>query len=276
MTTQPAPVLNDRVAPDDAPSRWSAALTSTGGVAVLRGAIVLGMIGALEYYPWPSSARLWMIKPSAIGQTLGGWFAEGLVWEHLSATLLTMALGYVIGSVLGIAAGIALGLSPRVNRALTPFIAAAYALPKIALAPLLIIVFGLGFGSKIPLVAATVFFIVLNATLDGIRSADPDVVDVLKIMGASRSEAIHKVLLPGAWPWIFVGLRISVRYAFTNTILAELIGANSGLGYLIEINAARFDATGTYAAVFLLVIVSVALTEALVAIERTFVRQPRA
>jgi NitT/TauT family transport system permease protein len=87
-------------------------------------------------------------------------------------------------------------------------------------------------------------------------------------MGATRFEEIYKVLFPSALPWVFTGMRIAVRYAFTNTILAELIAANSGLGYLIESNAARFDATGTYAAVLALVIVSVSLTEILVKVER--------
>ena len=124
-----------------------------------------------------------------------------------------------------------------------------------------------------PLVAATVFFLVLNSTLDGVKSADPDVVDAMKVMGATRWEQIYKVLLPSALPWVFTGMRISVRYAFTNTILAELIAANSGLGYLIESNAARFDATGTYTAVLVLVIVSVSLTETLVKLEGVMARR---
>jgi NitT/TauT family transport system permease protein len=132
----------------------------------------------------------------------------------------------------------------------------------------LIIIFGLGYGSKVPLVAATVFFLVFNSTLDGVKSADPDTVESMKIMGATRLEEIYKVLLPSALPWVFTGMRIAVRYAFTNTILAELIAANSGLGYLIESNAARFDATATYAAVLVLVVVSVSLTEILVKLEK--------
>lgn len=252
----------------DTASALVRALASPAGVVALRIAMVAGILGALEFYPWPPSTKLWMIVPSAIVRTLASWIDDGLIWPHLASTLVTMAAGYVIGCTTGIAAGIALGLLPRVNRVLTPFLAAAYALPKIALAPLLIIIFGLGLASKIPLVAATVFFIVLSATLDGVRSADPDIRDAMKIMGATPLEQIGKALLPGALPWIFVGMRISVRYAFTNTILAELIGSNSGLGYLIESNATRFDATGTYGAVLLLVVVSVSLTELLVRIER--------
>jgi len=250
-----------------ASSRLQNALTTPAGVAALRILVIVAIVGLLEYFPWPASAKLWRIRPSAIVQALWTWLVDGLIWEHLSATLVTMSLGYVIGCALGIGGGIVLGLLPRVNRTLTPFLAAANSLPKIALAPLLIIIFGLGYAAKVPLVAATVFFLVLNSTLDGVKSADPDVVDAIKVMGATRWEQIYKVLLPSALPWVFTGMRISVRYAFTNTILAELIAANSGLGYLIESNAARFDATGTYTAVLVLVIVSVSLTETLVKLE---------
>jgi NitT/TauT family transport system permease protein len=249
-------------------SQLARVLSRPASIAVLRALLIAAILGSLEMLPWPSSARLWMIKPSAIAKTLWSWLIDGLIWEHLSATLVTMSLGYVIGCILGICCGLLLGLMPRVNRTLTPFLAAANALPKIALAPLLIIIFGLGYASKVPLVAATVFFLVFNSTLDGVKSADADTVDSMKIMGATRLEEIFKVLLPSALPWVFTGMRIAVRYAFTNTVLAELIAANSGLGYLIESNAARFDATGTYAAVLVLVVVSVTLTEILVMLEK--------
>jgi len=248
-------------------------LATPAGIAALRILLIAAILGSLEFYPWPASTRLWMIKPSAILQTLWVWLADGLIWEHLSATLVTMSLGYAIGCVLGIGGGFLLGLMPRVERTVSPFLAAANSLPKIALAPLLIIIFGLGYAAKVPLVAATVFFLVLNATLDGVKSADLDAMDCMKIMGATRWEQIHKVLLPSALPWVFTGMRISVRYAFTNTILAELIAANKGLGYLIESNAARFDATGTYTAVLVLVIVSVSLTETLVKLEKVMAKR---
>ena len=267
MTTAAQRQASDASAGGPAAHVWRL-LADPRAIAALRVLLIGAILGSLELFPWPASAKLWMIKPSAIVETLWSWLVDGLIWEHLSATLVTMSLGYVIGCALGICGGFALGLLPRVNRTLTPFLAAANALPKIALAPLLIIVFGLGYASKVPLVAATVFFLVLNSTLDGVNSADRDTVDSMKVMGATRMEEIRKVLLPSALPWVFTGMRISVRYAFTNTILAELIAANKGLGYLIESNATRFDATGTYAAVLTLVIVSVALTETLVQVEK--------
>ena len=120
--------------------------------------------------------------------------------------------------------------------------------------------------------AITVFFLVLNSTLDGVRNVDRDLTQALSLMGATRSEVIRKVLLPAALPWIFTGMRISVRYAFTNTLLAELISANKGIGFLIEYYSGIFDATGTYTAILVLVIMSVGLTEVLSWIERSMAR----
>jgi NitT/TauT family transport system permease protein len=242
-------------------------------ILVARIALVAGFVAALQFVPWPASARLYAIKPAAIVATLWSWVADGLIWEHLAATMITMASGYVIGCVVGIGAGLLLGLMPRVDRVMTPYLAAMNALPKIALAPLLVVLFGLGFLSKIPLVAVTVAFLTLNATLDGVRNIDADLVQAMRVMGATPRETITKVLLPSALPFVFTGMRISVRYAFTNTILAELIAANRGIGYLIESNAAKFDATGTYTAVLVLVIVSVTLTECLVMIENRIGRR---
>jgi NitT/TauT family transport system permease protein len=150
---------------------------------------------------------------------------------------------------------------------MSPYIAALYALPKIALAPLFVIVFGIGIASKVALVAITVFFLVLNSTLDGVRNVDRDLVQALTLMGATRFEVIRKALVPAALPWIFTGMRISVRYAFSNTLLAELIASNSGIGFLIEYYSGTFDAAGAFAAILVLVACSVVLTELLTRVE---------
>src|SRR5262249_43357776 len=157
---------------------------------------------------------------------------DGTIWAHLGSTLLVMAEGYVVGCASGIALGLLLGFLPRLSRILAPVLASFYALPKIALAPLFVIVLGVDQASKIALVAVTVLFLVLFATIDGVRAVDRSVVNALVLMGATRTEIIRKVLLWAALPWIFTGMRIAIRYAFTTTLLAELIAANRGLGFL--------------------------------------------
>lgn len=228
---------------------------------------------AMIIIPWqfaPQSLQFWLGKPSVIAARLWGWGVDGSLWGHLQATLTAMSSGYVLGCVVGIVLGLAFGIFPKVYLVLSPFIWAVYSLPKIALAPLFVIVFGTGLESKIALVTVTVFFLVLIATLDGIKNTDRDVVQSLRIMGASEGEIIRKITVPSALPWILTGMRIAVRYAFVNALLAELIAANEGVGYLVELYSGRFDANGAYAAVILLVIMSVFLTEILSWIEGRF------
>jgi len=216
--------------------------------------------------------RFWMSGPVQIIARLWSWILDGSLWPNLGATLLAMALGYVIGTGAGIALGLLFGLLPRLHRVLSPYINALYAMPKIALAPLFVITLGIGIESKVALVALTVFFLVLNSTLDGVRNVDRDLVRSLALMGATRIEVISKVLVPATLPWIFTGMRIAVRYAFTNTLLAELIASNSGIGFMIEYYSGVFDATGTYAAILVLVIMSVGLTEVLTQVETRLLR----
>jgi NitT/TauT family transport system permease protein len=230
---------------------------------IARIVIVAALLGAWEFAPVSRGIKFWLSSPSAILSTLWGWMVDGSLWAHLGATLSVMVIGYVIGCAVGIGLGLLFGFLPRLYRVLVPFVAAFYALPKIALAPLFIILLGIGMSSKVALVAITVFFLLLNSTIDGVRDVDRDLVQSLRLMGATRIEVLRKVLLPSALPWIFTGARISVRYAFTATLLAELIAANRGLGFLIEFNSGNFNATGSYAAIVVLVAFSVTLTEIL-------------
>lgn len=238
------------------------------GSTVLRLVLVVALLALWEFAPASKGTKFWLSSPSMILATLWGWIAEGSLWAHLGASLSVMIVGYILGCAVGIGLGLLFGFLPRAHRVLSPFIAAFYALPKIALAPLFIILFGIDMASKVALVAITVFFLLLNNTIDGVRDVDRDLVSTLKLMGATHLEVVRKVLVPSALPWILTGMRISVRYAFTATLLAELIAANRGLGFLIEFNSGNFNATGSYAAVTVLVVFSVTLTELLTRVQR--------
>ena len=251
---------------DGSSATFTRFLATATGRSLARLLLVLILLAMWQYLP-SKGLRFWMSGPIDIVVRLLSWMLDGSLWENLGATLLAMVLGYLIGTSVGVALGLLFGLMPRVHRVLSPYITALYAMPKIALAPLFVIVFGIGLEPKVALVAITVFFLVLNSTLDGVRNVDRDLVSTLTLMGATRFEVIGKVLVPATLPWIFTGMRISVRYAFTNTLLAELIAANSGIGFMIEYYSGIFDATGTYAAILVLVIMSVGLTELLTQVE---------
>lgn len=248
-------------------SSLARALTRPAGRIAARTVIVAALLLAWEFAPAGRATNFWLSSPSLIAGTLWQWIVDGTLWVHLLSTLAVMVEGYAVGCLAGIGIGIVLGLNPRLHRVLSPFLAGFYAMPKIALAPLFIILLGVGDTSKIALVGITVFFLVLTNTIDGVRDVDRDLVQSLTLMGATRLEIIRKVLVRAALPWIFTGMRIAVRYAFTNTLLAELIAANRGLGFLIEFNSGNFNITGAYAAIVVLVLCSVLLTELLSRLE---------
>lgn len=249
------------------PRSTPASLTSPLVVAAARLLITLAVLTAWEYLPGDAQ-RFWISSPSLIAEKIVEWCVDGSIWPHLAATLTVMSLGYVLGCAAGMLTGLSLEAFPRVGRVVQPYILALYSLPKIALAPLFIIILGIGVGSKVALVSITVFFILLNCTIDGLRDIDPDIVQCCELLGAGKLEVARKVLFPAILPWLFAGMRISIRYAFTGTLLAELIAANRGLGFLIEFNSGQSDATGAYAAIAIIVAFSVALTEMLAWIER--------
>lgn len=237
-------------------------------------ALALGRMGLFvlvlviwQYLPSPA-ARFWISDPVSIGTILLAWIQDGTLLRNIVATLQVMVAGYGVGCLCGIAFGLLFGLVRPLDRVLSPFVFAAYSLPKIALIPLFIILYGVGFESKFMLVTLVVFFMLFGSTIDGVRNVDPDVVMMVRLMGATQGELVRKVFVPAIKPWIFTGMRIAVNTAFSNTLLAELLAANSGIGYLIINAANQYDAAGTYAAVLVLVAASVLLTEVLSLIEK--------
>jgi NitT/TauT family transport system permease protein len=245
---------------------------STPGLVASRLAILAGILVAWETASGRLISKYWLSSPSAIAARLWSWIADGSLWLHLQSTLIEMGVGYVLGCVAGVGVGLALGFLPRVGRVVMPFLAGLYCLPKVALAPLFVILLGIDLASKIALVAITVFFLLLYSTLDGIRDVDRDLVQSLRLMGATRREVSLKVLIPGCLRWVFTGMRIAVRYAFTAAVLGEVIAANRGVGYLVEAYAGQYNSTGVFAAVLVLVVCSLALSELLTRWEATAAR----
>src|SRR5690606_8570383 len=133
-----------------------------------------------------------------------------------------------------------------------------YSLPKVALAPLFIVWFGIGLEMKVILTAAIVFFIVFLNTFTGVREVSAELVAILRLMGAKERHLLTKVIVPSAIVWVFAGLRLSVPYALIGAVVGEIIASNRGLGYLVAHAAGQFDTAGTFAALFSIVILALA------------------
>ncbi len=201
-------------------------------------------------------SAFYISDPLNVARVITRWISDGSIWIHIGASMLTLFLGYAIGAVCGIFFGLVLGMNPRAEAVLAPFIGAIYGLPKVALLPLFVIAFGIGLMSKVMLVAVVVVFLLFFATLGGVRDIDHEIVDGLRLMGADEEEITRKVRLPAILPWIYTGLRTSIGYALTTTVVAEALSSNRGLGYLIEHAAAQFNAAGVFAAVVVTLAVS--------------------
>jgi ABC-type nitrate/sulfonate/bicarbonate transport system permease component len=192
--------------------------------------------------PWLVARSTWQDRPNLLPA----------MWATSQEALLGIALAVVCAVVLAVA----IDWSQVVRRSLYPLIVVSQTIPLIALAPLVVIWFGFGAAPKVVLVALFTFFATAIGTIQGLRSADPDAMNLLRTMGASRAQLLWRVRLPSALPQFFTGLKVSVTFAYVAAIFAEYVGATAGLGYYMS-SARQFDNTDL---VFGAVIVTAALT----------------
>jgi len=171
--------------------------------------------------------------PSSIVGTFSDLIGSGELLRHVGASLKRVLLGFLVGGAPALALGLAMGLSRWARAALNPIVAATYPLPKSAILPLVILIFGLGDASKVALVAIGVFYLVLINTMAGVLNIPPIFLDVGRNFGASRLQVFLTIALPGALPLIFAGLRLGLGIGLVLIVIAEIVGARSGIGYMI-------------------------------------------
>jgi NitT/TauT family transport system permease protein len=214
--------------------------------------------------------RFFFSQPSAIATLLWNWFASGSVYTHIAVTLLETVLGFIGGTLLGLAIGFALARSNTLGDIFEPFLAVLNGIPRIVLAPLTILWLGLGLASKVALSVLVVFLIVFYAVYTGIREVDRTLVDNARVLGARGGQLTWHVLLPSALAWIFTSLRVSVGFALAGAVVAEYLGSNVGVGFLIANAQSFFQSTGVYAGLVVLMGMVWVMNLALGAVERRF------
>jgi sulfonate transport system permease protein len=198
-------------------------------------------------------------KPSAAWSTLVEWVNEGILWHQSLITLTETLIGFAIGAVAGMIVGVLLGASAKLSDVFFPFVIAAYSAPRLALTPLLVLWFGLGMASKIVLAAILVFFLVFFSTYAGVRQVDRDLINVMRVVNASRWTIHRVVTLPSAAAHVITGIRMSVSYAFVGAVVGELVAGNTGLGALISQEASAFNPSGIFAAIAVLIVMALLL-----------------
>ncbi|MCC7348665.1 MAG: ABC transporter permease [Variibacter sp.] len=198
-------------------------------------------------------------------------------YADLGVTAFEMLTGFAVGAGAGITLGVLLARWAFAAKVLDPFLLALYSIPRIALAPMLIVWFGIGYSSKIFLGATLVFFITFFNTLAGIRSVDPALCNVARVMKATEWQVFWKVMLPSASSWILTSVKVSLPFALVGVILGEFLVASQGLGYRLNAYSTSYNITGALAVVFLMMVIMLVLTAATNAVEARVLRwRPKA
>ena len=197
---------------------------------------------------------------------------SGSLWPHLMVTLQESLLGLAIGATLGVTTGFALARSPFAARVVEPYITMLNAVPRVVLAPLFLLWFGLGIWSKVALAVTLVFFVMFFNTYQGVRDADRVIIANVRMLGATERQLVRHVLIPSALTWIFSSLQTSLGFAVVGAVVGEYLGATRGLGYVISQAEGTFDTTGVFAGMAILSSVVVVVSAGVSRIERWLLR----
>ncbi|HEY9064902.1 MAG TPA: ABC transporter permease [Burkholderiaceae bacterium] len=216
-------------------------------------------------------------EPLKIFARIASWFfASADIYQHLWVTLLETVLAFGIGTVLGLGCGLWLALSPVAAAITDPYIKAANSMPRVILAPIFAVWFGLGIASKVALGVTLVFFIVFFNVYQGVREVSPVVLANARMLGASRRQLLRHVYLPSATSWVFSSLHTSVGLAFVGAVVGEYLGSSRGVGYLILQAEGAFDINTVMAGILVLTVFALLLDAAVGRIERRLMKwQPK-
>ncbi|MES2259517.1 MAG: ABC transporter permease [Pseudomonadota bacterium] len=210
-------------------------------------------------------------SPGAILERLYEWATEGIdgvsLWYHLWVTMEESLLGFFSGSIAGILIGVALGRNRMAADVFSIYIKLINAVPRVVLAPIFIMLFGLGLASKVALSFVMVFFVVFSNAFQGVREADRSLIANARILGATPWQLTRSVIVPSAMSWIFASLHVSFGFAIIGAIVGEFVGSRYGIGLLINIAKGSFDAAGMYAAIIVVMLVALAASYLMTALE---------
>jgi len=206
-------------------------------------------------------------KPLAVLQKIWEWFAGGKIYEHLLVTLIETLFAFAIGTALGLVVGLWLALSATASALADPYIKAMNAMPRVILAPIFAVWFGLGMLSKVALGITLVFFIVFFNVYQGVKEVSPVVLNNARMLGASAGQLLRTVYVPSAMSWVFSSLHTAVGMAFVGAVVGEYLGSARGVGYLILQAEGAFDINTVFAGILVLTAFALALDTVVTAIE---------
>ena len=273
----------------DAPRARRANLAASRGRLILYHALLLAALfvfwylmtepGLIPpfYFDDPMRAKFFFGQPLVVAQKIWIWFSGGTIYLHLGVTLIETLLAFAIGTLLGLVLGLWLALSPTASTLADPYIKAMNAMPRVILAPIFAVWFGLGITSKVVFGVTLVFFIVFFNVYQGVKEVSPVVLANARMLGASGRQLLRYVYLPSATSWVFSSLHTSVGLAFVGAVVGEYLGSARGVGYLIHQAEGVFDIDTVFAGILVLTMFALVLDFIVTQIEqRLLVWQPKA
>jgi NitT/TauT family transport system permease protein len=263
------------VPPDKSGTQWWSRFTGSNALMAITAPLVILLL-------WESAARLGLLDtrffptPSSVVVELASMAASGELAVHLGWTLQRVLIGFVLGAVPGVLLGLILGLSPGLNALIKPAIAVIYPIPKVALFPLIMLIFGLGETSKWVIVGIAVFFQVFFSTLAGVVNIERIYLDVAVNFGASRWQAYRTIALPAALPFIFAGCQLGLGMALIVVVVAEQFGTKTGLGFIIWRSWQIFEVRDMFVGLIMVALVGYGSQLAMTLLESRLIRwKPR-
>jgi NitT/TauT family transport system permease protein len=262
---------------DSRPSRGHLALWHVGIVAILFAIWYTLTTPGIVDEAYANKIAFFFGRPLEVIKVVVAWFTSGKIYPHLAITLWETLLAFAAGSLLGLGVGLWLALSPTASAVAEPYITALNAMPRVILAPIFAVWFGLGVLSKVALGVTLVFFIVFFNVYQGIKEVSPVVLANARMLGASRRQLLRAIYLPSATSWVFSSLHTSVGMAFVGAVVGEYLGSAKGVGYLILQAEGVFDINTVIAGILVLTLFALILDFVVTKIEaRLLVWRPQA
>lgn len=240
---------------------------------ILRIALFLALMAAWELLAVSGIVNpFYSSQPSHILKDLPQFFSSGDLLKHTGVTLAEAMWGLLIGTLFGIAVAFLLGLFDFFGKVIEPFITALYGIPKLALAPIFVLWFGLGIESKVIMSGLLVFFLVFFSTYGGIKSVDRNILTSVRLMGATQRQIVFKVILPSSVPWILAGVRGGLGASLIGAIVGEYMGASAGLGWVISYATSFFKVDRVMSCIFILFVVGIVFNMVLKHVEKLLLK----
>ena len=223
---------------------------------------------AVPFFDEPILNTFFFATPENVAWRIVRWFSDGSIWLHLWITLIESVLAFIVGSVAGVLVGFWFGLNPTIAAVFDPYVKMINALPRIVLAPIFALWFGLGIASKVALGFTLVFFIVFFNVYQGVKEVSPTILANARMLGMSERQLMRHVYWPSALSWMFSSLHTAVGFAVVGAVVGEYLGSAAGLGYVIQQAEGLFDVAGVYAGMVVLAVFVLGIDAIVTVVER--------